>query len=299
MRVLKALVITLLIYALLIWFLLTQYAKIEKPSAPKKNHVIKIDIRNIPLPVKPAPLPIVASKVVQKPTVKKEVLKKVVKKEAVKKKKIVKKKVVKKKLIKKKEAVKEKIIVKEKPSKKKVYVSKKEEEPKKKEHKKVKSKKEVQKKSKALEAFEREMVYIDEPMIKPKKVQSPTPVSPWSYPNNKIRKLYGKQFHNFTATQKQFIENNLDKIQEITQRTLTRRGYPQGAGETGQEGTNVVSFKLHPNGDISNLRLKTRIGYRALDDNTLSLIRVAYMDYPYPTTTTKIVFYVTYSIYGY
>jgi len=80
---------------------------------------------------------------------------------------------------------------------------------------------------------------------------------------------------------------------------LIQRGYPEGAGRTGQEGTNVVSFNLHPNGDISDLRLKTRIGYRALDENTLSLIRVAYMDYPYPTTTTKIVFYVKYSIYGY
>ena len=102
-----------------------------------------------------------------------------------------------------------------------------------------------------------------------------------------------------TPTQKKFIEDNLDTIQEITQRTLTRRGYPQAAARTRQEGTNVVSFNLHPNGDISNLRLKTRIGYRSLDENTLTLIRVAYKDYPYPTTTTKIVFYVTYSYYGY
>ncbi|CAA6821739.1 MAG: Ferric siderophore transport system, periplasmic binding protein TonB, partial [uncultured Sulfurovum sp.] len=175
----------------------------------------------------------------------------------------------------------------------------------------VKKEKVVKKKSEALEEFENEMVYISEPMIKAKtpKTQSSdlgsflstpaTPVSPWSYPNDKIRKLYGTGFHNFTPTQKEFIENNLNTIQEITQRTLTQRGYPEGAGRTGQQGTNVVSFNLHPNGDISGLYLKTRIGYRALDDNTLSLIRVAYMDYPYPSTTTKIIFYVTYSIYGY
>jgi TonB family protein len=178
--------------------------------------------------------------------------------------------------------------VKKTPSKKKVYVPK----------KVLKKKEVVKKKSKALEKFESEMVYIAEPMLKPQNIP-PQPVSPWSYPNNKIRKLYGAGFHNFTPTQKKFIENNLNTIQEITQRTLTQRSYPKGAGRTGQQGTNVVSFNLHPNGDISDLRLKTRIGYRALDDNTLSLIRVAYIDYPYPSTTTKIIFYVTYSIYGY
>jgi len=120
-----------------------------------------------------------------------------------------------------------------------------------------------------------------------------------AYPNPKIRKLYGAEFHQFTSKQKKFIKDNLNTIQQITQRTLTRRGYPEGAGRTGQQGTNVVSFNLHPNGNISNLRLKTRIGYRALDENTLTLIKVAYKDYPYPSTTTKIVFYVTYSIYGY
>jgi len=159
------------------------------------------------------------------------------------------------------------------------------------------------------------MVYIPEPIIQAQPQQqasssdlgsflsTPSTSAPIiqrnSYPNQKIKKLYGSSFHRMTPTQKRFIEENLDTIQEITQRTLTRRGYPEGAGRTLQEGTNVVTFKLHPNGNISNLRLKTRIGYRALDENTLSLIRVAYKDYPYPTTTTQITFYVTYSIYGY
>ena len=120
-----------------------------------------------------------------------------------------------------------------------------------------------------------------------------------NYPTRKIQKLYGSTFHGFTTTQKKFIEENLDTIQSITQRVLTQRGYPEGAGRTQQEGTNVVSFNLHPNGTISDLSLKTRIGYRALDDNTLSLIKTAYREYPYPRTTTRIIFYVTYSIYGY
>ena len=157
----------------------------------------------------------------------------------------------------------------------------------------------VEPKTTALESFESEMVYMDESMLLPQQKQhtSKPSVPSFSYPNSKIKKLYGSGFHSFTATQKKFIEENLDTIQTITQRILTQRGYPEEAGRTRQAGTNVVSFNLHPNGDISDLHLKTRIGYRALDENTLSLIRVAYMDYPYPSTTTRIVFYVTYSIY--
>jgi len=305
MRVFKALIISLLVYALFIWIFVTYFSKIKKPSPKGNNHVIKIDIKNMPLPVKPAVSKVKAKpkkkilpkKVVKKKPKKKKIIKKKPVKKKVVKKKIVKKKPKKKKIIKKKpvknKSVKKKIVVKKTPSKKKIYVPKKVTK-----KKKPIRKKKVIKKSKELEAFENEMVYIDEAMLLPQKV-APSPVSPWSYPNNKIRKLYGAGFHQFTPIQKKFIENNLETIQEITQRTLTRRGYPEGAGRTGQQGTNVVSFNLHPNGDISDLRLKTRIGYRALDDNTLSLIRVAYMDYPYPSTTTKIIFYVKYSIYGY
>lgn len=296
MRVLKALVISLFVYALLLWLFIVQYNKLEKRPIPKNKHVIKIDIKNMPLPPSkpapkaPVPKPVIKPKVPKKPkVVQKPVKKKVIKKTPPKKKKVIKKKVVKKKVI-KKTPPKKRVLVKKTPSKKRV----------------------VKEKSKALKKFEEEMVYIPEPMlIEPKKSQTQsndlgsflsvpqTPMSAKAYPNPKIRKLYGAEFHQFTPKQKKFIKDNLNTIQQITQRTLTRRGYPEGAGRTGQQGTNVVSFNLHPNGNISNLRLKTRIGYRALDENTLTLIKVAYKDYPYPSTTTKIVFYVTYSIYGY
>jgi TonB family protein len=231
---------------------------------------------------------------VAKPIVKKEPVKKKEEKKKIIKKQVPKKKIPKKKIIKKK-------IVKKKPQKKKHI-------------KKKVVKKKVIKKPKAVEE---EIVYIEEPFItQPKEVKksddlasflsTPTPTSTptvasssRSYPSKKIQKLYGQTFHTFTPTQKEFIKNNLNEIQRITQNLLTRRGYPEGAGRNGQQGTNVVSFNLHPNGDISDLRLQRRIGSRPLDENTLSLIRSAYKDYPYPSTTTKIVFYVSYSIYGY
>lgn len=289
MRFFIAFCISLFIYILLIWIFIVQFSKVELPLKKTNNHVIKIDIRNIPDP-KPLPTPKSEPIVAVKPVVPKPIEKKTIKKKPVKpkivKKKVVKKKVIKKKIVKKEVKKKPPVTIKPKPKVVKKSVPK-----------------------------EEEIIYISDPFItKPveKKAEKSDdlasflgsavpsrPASTTNYPNKKIKKLYGSTFHTFTPTQKKFIENNLDDIQGITQQILTRRGYPEGAERTRQEGTNVVSFNLHPNGNISGLRLKRRIGYRALDDNTLELIKTAYKDYPYPTTTTKIVFYVTYSIYGY
>jgi TonB family protein len=118
-----------------------------------------------------------------------------------------------------------------------------------------------------------------------------------SYSSQMIDQLYGSEFDSFTPTQKKFIKKNLGRIHRITQRTLIQNGYPDIAVRTRQEGTNIVTFDLHPNGNITNLRLKSRIGYTALDKNTLQVIRIAYKEYPHPKTKTKITFYVRYSIY--
>ncbi len=123
------------------------------------------------------------------------------------------------------------------------------------------------------------------------------PSSSGSYSARMIDQLYGKEFDSYSETQKKFIKNNLGTIHTITQRTLTRNGYPEVAVRTRQQGTNVVSFYLHPNGDITDLKLKRHIGHQALDQNTLDVIRIAYKDYPLPNKKTKIVFYVRYSIY--
>jgi len=118
-----------------------------------------------------------------------------------------------------------------------------------------------------------------------------------SYGEKMIKKLYGSEFNTFTKTQKKYIRNNLSTIHQITQRTLSRNGYPTVAIQTRQQGTNVVSFYLHPNGDITGLRLKKRIGHASLDENTIKVIKLAYKDYPLPNQKTKITFYVQYSMY--
>jgi len=111
-----------------------------------------------------------------------------------------------------------------------------------------------------------------------------------------ISKFYGSEFNGFSGTQKKFIEENLGNIYVITQRVLSRRGYPNVAIKTRQSGVQLVTFYLHPNGRISGLRLKKRIGYASLDKNTLQVVRIAHANYPRPKTTTKITFYVEYNL---
>ena len=111
-----------------------------------------------------------------------------------------------------------------------------------------------------------------------------------------INKFYGSEFAKFTGTQQAFIEKNLGNIYRITQRTLTRNGYPEVAARTKQEGTQLVTFYLHPNGKITGLRYKKRLGYASLDENTINVIGIAYKDYPRPKSKTKITFYVEYSL---
>ena len=127
--------------------------------------------------------------------------------------------------------------------------------------------------------------------------QRPTPAASSSYASKMIHQLYGKSFNQYSETQKKFIKNNLGVIHRITQSTLNRNGYPRVAVKTRQQGTNVVSFYLHPNGDITGLKLQTSIGYHSLDQNTLDVIRIAYKNYPLPNQKTKIMFYVRYSLY--
>ena len=144
-----------------------------------------------------------------------------------------------------------------------------------------------------------DIVYISTPLFKQSTITKIE--TKRTYPNSKVKRLYGEEYFSYTPTQKKFIKQNLNEIHKITQQVLWQRGYPGGAisARTGQQGTNIVSFYLHPNGNISNLRLKKRVGYRLLDKNTLETIKTAYKDYPSPTERTKIVFFVEYSIFGY
>lgn len=126
--------------------------------------------------------------------------------------------------------------------------------------------------------------------IKPKKPKV-------TYTEQKISRLYGREFLYFSREEQKFIRRHLSEIHRITQNTLTHRGYPRDAVILRRQGLNVVSFYLHPNGDISSLQLETKMGYAVLDQNTLEVIKTAYKNYPLPKTKTKIKFDVMYELY--
>jgi protein TonB len=107
-------------------------------------------------------------------------------------------------------------------------------------------------------------------------------------------RLYGEEYNSFTKVQKVYLQKNLKNIGRITQKYLK---YPRIAIRTGQQGMNIVEFFLHPNGDISDLKLSNSSGYTSLDKNTIETIEIAYKDYPRPKTKTKVKIYVYYKLY--
>ncbi len=111
---------------------------------------------------------------------------------------------------------------------------------------------------------------------------------------NSYIKLYGNEFKTFTKVQKVFLQKNLKNIGKITKKYLR---YPHIAKRTKQQGMNIVEFILHPNGDISKLRLSKLSGYSSLDKNTINTVEIAFKDYPRPKTNTKVKIYVYYKLY--
>ncbi|GAA7931204.1 energy transducer TonB [Helicobacter pylori] len=184
------------------------------------------------------------------------------------------------KALKKVEKVEEKKIVEEKKEEKKIVEQKVEQ-------KKIEEKKPVKK-----EFDPNQLSFL------------PKEVAPPRQENNKgldnqtrrdIDELYGEEFGDLGTAEKDFIRNNLRDIGRITQKYLE---YPQVAAYLGQDGTNAVEFYLHPNGDISDLKIIIGSEYKMLDDNTLKTIQIAYKDYPRPKTKTLIRIRVRYYLGG-
>jgi len=254
-------------------------SKFVPPPAPKPV-VIPPKPKPVPVPIKqPVPKPIVEKKIEPKPqTIKKKILdesKKVFAEKSTEENNVTK--------------------IEPKPKKKLVKKEVKKKVPKKRKKKRVVKKTKKYKKPKRSNdaLFNALMGAASSTSVYPSRQRA----SSGGYAAKMIKQLYGNEFNSFSPTQKKFIKNNLGTIHRITQRTLTRNGYPTVAVQTRQQGTNVVSFYLHPNGDITGLRLKRRMDYEALDQNTLDVIRIAYKNYPLPNKKTKIMFYVTYTLY--
>lgn len=113
-----------------------------------------------------------------------------------------------------------------------------------------------------------------------------------------VEELYGEEFGDYGLAEQEFLINNLRDIGRITSRYLK---YPPSAIRLGQQGVSAVEFYLHPNGDISGLKIIVSSEFMLLDRNSERTIEIAYKDYPRPVSKTKIRIFVTYGIhyYGY
>jgi len=107
-------------------------------------------------------------------------------------------------------------------------------------------------------------------------------------------KLYGQEYNSFTKVQKVFIQNKIRDIVEITRKYYR---FPRLAIKLRKNDFNIVEFTLHPNGDISGLRITKKGEYSFYDDSIIETIQIAYKDYPRPKEPTKIKFYLTYTVY--
>lgn len=111
-----------------------------------------------------------------------------------------------------------------------------------------------------------------------------------------VSDLYGEEFGDYGLVEQDFIINNLRDIGRITGRYLK---YPPDAIRLGQQGVNIVQFYLHPNGDITDLRLIKSSGYVILDRNSERTIEIAYKDYPHPISKVLIRIRVSMELYYY
>lgn len=112
-----------------------------------------------------------------------------------------------------------------------------------------------------------------------------------------ILDLYGDELGDYGLAEIDFLLNNLRDIGRITQYHINRRGYPQGAKLLNQQGKNIIEFYLYPNGDISDLRVVSSANSIILDNDMMTNIKIAFKEYPRPTTKVKIRFFMTYTLF--
>ena len=111
-----------------------------------------------------------------------------------------------------------------------------------------------------------------------------------------IKELYGEEFGKLSPGQQQYILDNQEIMRRITQQVLIRVARVNIPRDLNVNRHNVIEFKLHPNGDITDFKFLSKSGYYILDDTTKETIEYAYSRYPRPKETTLIRYNVFYNL---
>ena len=111
-----------------------------------------------------------------------------------------------------------------------------------------------------------------------------------------IKELYGDEFGKLTPGQQKYILDNQEIMRRITQQVLTRVARVNLKENLNVNRTNVIEFKLHPNGDMTDFKFLEKSGYYVLDDTTEETISYAYSRYPRPKEIILVRYNVFYNL---
>lgn len=111
-----------------------------------------------------------------------------------------------------------------------------------------------------------------------------------------MKELYGNEWGKLTQGQQKYMLDNQEIMRRITQQVLTRVARVNLSRDLNVNRSNVIEFKLHPNGDMTDFRFLEKSGYYVLDDTTKETISYAYSRYPPPKEIILIRYNVFYNL---
>ena len=113
-----------------------------------------------------------------------------------------------------------------------------------------------------------------------------------------FQEAYGETFGKLSEGEKKYMIDNQEVMRRITQEQLNRLAPVNIPRNLSVTTSNIIEFNLHPNGDISDLRLITASGTEILDDTSLQTIEYSYHRYPLPKQKTRVRYKVGYYLSG-
>jgi len=113
-----------------------------------------------------------------------------------------------------------------------------------------------------------------------------------------FKEAYGEAFGKLSEGEKKYIIDNQEVMRRITQEQLNRLGPVNIPRNLNVNTMNIIEFYLHPNGDISGLKIINPSGYEILDDTSLQTIEYSYHRYPLPKQKTLVRYKVGYYLGG-
>ena len=115
---------------------------------------------------------------------------------------------------------------------------------------------------------------------------------------NDFKEAYGEAFGQLSEGEKKYIIDNQEIMRRITQEQLNRLAPVNIPRNLNVNTSNIIEFYLHPNGDISGLKMVNISGYEILDETSLQTIEYSYHRYPLPKQKTLVRYKVGYYLGG-